>query len=64
MRRPVTPIMLLGPLLVAGCTTAPAAPAATPSASAPPSPTAPAVDCAAWQAGRSTPAPPRYGSGR
>ncbi|MEU7175957.1 M1 family metallopeptidase [Micromonospora tulbaghiae] len=55
MRRPVTLIMLLGPLLVAGCTTTPAAPAATASASTPPSPTAPAVDYAAWQAGRSTP---------
>ncbi|SCG40513.1 M1 family metallopeptidase [Micromonospora humi] len=56
MRRRVPLILLLGPLLAAGCTTDPAAPAADPSApTTTPTPTAPAVDYTAWQAGRSTP---------
>ncbi|MGC4892890.1 M1 family metallopeptidase [Micromonospora sp. DT31] len=56
MRHRVPLIMLLGPLLVAGCTTDPTDPEATPSApTATPSPTAPAVDYTVWQAGRSTP---------
>ncbi|NES27807.1 M1 family peptidase [Micromonospora terminaliae] len=57
MRRHVPLILLVAPLLVAGCTTpepaAPAAGSSTPTTT--PSPTAPAVDYTAWQAGRSTP---------
>ncbi|MFC4144636.1 M1 family metallopeptidase [Micromonospora mangrovi] len=56
MRHPVLLTLLLPPLLVAGCTSAPKTPATGDSAaSTSPSPSAPAIDYTAWQAGKSTP---------